>query len=88
MWRMVVSAVLMMLTVATLVAYVYSQNETRKVFAAMQKLEDEKRLLKTEWVALQIEKASESRTEKVRSMAVNDLDMKLPDNEQVMVIKR
>lgn len=79
---------LLLSLVVTLVAYVHTQNETRKVFAALQQLEDEKLQLKTEWGRLQIEKAAASASFKVASVAKKQLAMKLPENEQVMVIKR
>lgn len=88
MWRMVLSLFLVSVLVTTLVAYVHSQNETRKVFAAMQKIEDEKMQLKTEWGRLQIEKAAHSASFKVATAAKKSLAMKLPENDQIMVIKR
>ncbi len=88
MWKVILSLVLVSVLVITLVAYVHSQNETRKVFAAMQKIEDEKMQLKTEWGRLQIEKAAHSASFKVATTAKKSLDMRLPEAEQIMVIKR
>lgn len=88
MVKLWLSVCLLFSLVGVLVAYVHTQNETRKVFAALQQLEDEKLQLKTEWGRLQIEKAAASASFKVASVAKKQLAMKLPENEQVMVIKR
>lgn len=88
MFRLLLPFGLLVSLVAVMVSYVYTQNETRKVFAALQQLEDEKLQLKTEWGRLQIEKASKSASFKVAAIAKRELAMKLPENEQVLVIKR
>ena len=88
MLKMMLPFGLMVALVTVMVSYVYTQNETRKVFAALQQLEDEKLQLKTEWGRLQIEKAAASASFKVAAIAKKELAMKLPEDEQVLVIKR
>ncbi len=88
MLKFVLPFVLLVTLVAIMVSYVFSQNETRKVFAALQQLEDEKLQLKTQWGRLQIEKAAASASFKVSAVAKKELAMKLPEDEQVLVIKR
>ncbi|WP_154223848.1 cell division protein FtsL [Marinicella rhabdoformis] len=88
MFKLLLPLGLLVTLIAVMVSYVYTQNETRKVFAALQQLEDEKLQLKTEWGRLQIEKASKSASFRVAAVAKKELAMKLPENEQVMVIKR
>ena len=88
MFRLLLPLGLLITLVVVMVSYVYTQNETRKVFAALQQLEDEKMQLRTEWGQLQIEKASKSASFKVAAIAKKQLAMKLPEDEQVLVIKR
>ncbi len=88
MVRLFLSLLLLSVGMTTLVAYVYSQNETRKVFAALQKVEDEQMQLRTEWGRLQIEKAAYSASFKVAAVAKKELNMRLPERAQTLVVKR
>jgi cell division protein FtsL len=71
-----------------LVDYVYYQNETRKVFAATQKIEKDMLDINAEWARLQIERSTLVANNRIEQVAREQLDMKLPDEEQILVITR
>ena len=84
----IITMILAILLAAVLVAYVYSQNETRKVFAAIQQIEQEKTRINGEWARLQIELSTLVSNSRIEHLAKSELGMKLPEDEQIMVIKR
>lgn len=83
-----VTVFLALLLAVVLVAFVYSQNETRKVFAALQQAEQEKTRINGEWARLQIELSTLVSNSRIEHLAKTELGMKLPEEEQIMVIKR
>ena len=87
-WQHGITVVLVLLLVALLVDYVYYQNETRKLFAATQKIEKEKLDLNAEWARLQIERSTLVANNRIERVAREQLNMKLPDEEQILVITR
>lgn len=74
--------------IAVLVNYVYFQNETRKLFAATQQVDKQKLELNAEWARLQIEKSTLVSNNRIEQVAREQLGMKLPEDEQVLVIVR
>lgn len=82
------TVVLAMVLVWVLVGYVHNQNETRKLFAATQKIEKEKLEINADWARLQIEKSTLVSNNRIEQVARTQLNMKLPDDEQVLVITR
>ncbi|MCX7545150.1 cell division protein FtsL [Marinicella gelatinilytica] len=84
----IITLVLAVLLAVVLVAFVYSQNETRKVFASIQQIEQEKTRLNGEWARLQIELSTLVSNSRIEHIAKSELGMKLPEDEQIMVIKR
>jgi len=87
-WQHGITVALVLLLVALLVDYVYYQNETRKLFAATQKIEKEKLDINAEWARLQIERSTLVANNRIERVAREQLNMKLPDEEQILVITR
>ncbi|GAA4813278.1 hypothetical protein GCM10011365_22140 [Marinicella pacifica] len=83
-----ITMILSVLLASVLVAYVYSQNETRKVFATLQQAEQEKTRINGEWARLQIELSTLVSNSRIEHLAKTELGMKLPEDEHIMVIKR
>jgi len=79
---------LTLLFVGVLVNYVYFQNETRKLFAETQGVEKQKMELNAEWARLQIEKSTLVSNNRIEQVARDQLSMKLPEDEQILVIVR
>ena len=74
--------------IGVLVNYVYFQNETRKLFAETQSVEKQKMELNAEYARLQIEKSTLVSNNRIEQVAREQLHMKLPEDEQVLVIVR
>ena len=83
-----VTVILSFILIAVLVSYVYKQNETRKLFAATQTIEKERMELNAEWARLQIEKSTLVSNNRIEQVAREQLNMRLPEDKQVMVIIR
>lgn len=84
----VIAVALAVLLAIVLVAFIYSQNETRKVFAELQRMESAKTQINTEWARLQIELSTLVSNSRIEHIAKTELGMKLPEDEQIKVIKR
>ena len=87
-WHSGLTVILALLLIAVLVNYVYFQNETRKLFAATQSIERQKLELDAEFARLQLEKSTLVANNRIEQVAREQLGMKLPDDEQVLVIVR
>ena len=81
---LVLTAVLLWLSID----YVFSRHQTRKVFAELQGLEQEQQDLNTEWGRLQLEKSTLVGNNRIESVAKEQLGMRLPTPEQIIVIRR
>ncbi len=84
----VIALILAILLAIVLMAFIYSQNETRKVFAELQRLETTTTQINTEWARLQIELSTLVSNSRIEHIAKTELGMKLPEDEQIKVIKR
>ncbi|MCX7553877.1 cell division protein FtsL [Marinicella sp. S1101] len=87
-WHSGITVVLAVILIAVLVNYVFFQNETRKLFAASQAIEKEKLELNSEFARLQLEKSTLVANNRIEQVARDQLNMKLPEDEQVLVIVR
>lgn len=87
-WHSGLTVILAAILVWILVAYVYTQNETRKVFAETQKIEKQILDINAEFARLQIEKSTLVANNRIEKVAREQLDMKMPEEEQILVITR
>lgn len=83
-----ITLILVVVLVWALVGYVYSQNETRKVFAETQKIEKQILDIDAEFARLQIEKSTLVANNRIEKVAREQLGMKMPEEEQILVITR
>ncbi|WP_395377151.1 cell division protein FtsL [Marinicella sp. W31] len=89
MWiKWIIAAVLTASLLWLSINYVYSRHQTRKVFADLQALEQQQQDLNTEWGRLQLEKSTLVGNNRIESVAKEQLGMRLPASEQIIVIKR
>ena len=82
------AAVLTVMLIWVLVGFVYFQNETRKMFAETQKIEKQKLDINAEYARLQIEKSTLVANNRIEKVAREQLNMKMPAEEQILVITR
>ena len=83
-----VAAVLTVVLIWVLVGFVYFQNETRKLFAETQKIEKQKLDINAEYARLQIDKSTLVANNRIEKVAREQLNMKMPAEEQILVITR
>ncbi|HFC29994.1 MAG TPA: cell division protein FtsL [Oceanospirillales bacterium] len=86
--RVVVSLILLILCLVVTIDYIYIQQKTRKKFVALQKLIKQENNLNTEFGQLQIQHSYYVNNSRIEKQAKQRLDMKLPQKEQVLNIKR
>ncbi|WP_440996888.1 cell division protein FtsL [Arhodomonas sp. SL1] len=72
---------------ASAVALVHTKHESRQVFVALQALERERDALDEEWGRLRIEQGTVATHGRVERLARERLDMRLPDSEEIVIIK-
>lgn len=85
-WPLVISA-LFLCCLATGLAIVATTHMTRVQFAQLQQLEQEKNQLQTEWGQLLLEEGAWSTPARIEQIATERLDMRIPDVNDVEVIR-
>ncbi|PCF97244.1 cell division protein FtsL [Vreelandella nigrificans] len=86
LWPLVIS-VLFLLCMVTGLAVVTTTHMTRMQFAQLQQLEQEKNQLQTEWGQLLLEEGAWSTPARIEQIATERLDMRIPDVNDVEVIR-
>ncbi|APX93631.1 cell division protein FtsL [Halomonas sp. 1513] len=90
-WRqrlnLVVVTTLVLATLASAMAVIASSHLTRAQYARLQQLEREQNQLQTEWGQLLLEESAWSSPARIERLAIERLDMRLPDVNEVEVIR-
>jgi len=76
------------LLLIVIVDYIYLQHKTRNQFVELQVLIEQERNLNTDWGRLQIEHSTLVNNSRIEKDAQNQLDMKVPESEHILNIKR
>lgn len=85
---LVLTLSLMSLLIFIVVDYIYLQHTTRNQFVELQTLIEEARNLNADWGRLQIEHSTLVNNSKIEAQASSQLNMKVPEVEQILNIKR
>jgi len=80
------AAVLLAACVASAVALVKVRHESRVLFVELQELQRERDRLNEQWGQLQLEEATWSRHSRVERIAGEQLDMRLPPQNRVVIV--
>ncbi|GEK47032.1 cell division protein FtsL [Bisbaumannia pacifica] len=80
-------AALMAITLISAVAVIASSHLTREQYARLQRLEREHNQLQTEWGQLLLEESAWSSPARIERLAVERLEMRLPDVHEAEVIR-
>lgn len=86
-WRQWLVALLVTLVLATALAVISSAHLTRVQYARLQQLERDKAQLQTEWGQLLLEESTWSAPSRIERLAVERLDMSVPELGEVKVIR-
>lgn len=77
---------LLMMVIVSALAVVTSQHQARKAFVALEQAQLKQRALEVEWGQLQLEQGTWAMHARVEKLAVELLQMELPDAAHVQVI--
>lgn len=86
MW--VAIGVLILATMASAVAVIYSKHESRKLFVELQKLHKQVDEINIEWGRLQLEQSAWSSHGRIEKIARKKLHMKLPKADEIIYIRQ
>lgn len=68
-------------------AVVYGKHESRRLFAELEQLNAERDRLDAEWGMLQLEQGAWATHGRVERIARDELDMKLPERGEIIIIR-
>lgn len=86
-WRLAVVVALIVLVLGSAMAVITTSHLTREQYARLQRLEREQNQLQTEWGQLLLEESAWSSPARIERVAVERLEMRLPDVNEVEVIR-
>ncbi len=86
-WRLLLIVGLVLACLASAFAVIATSHQTRVQYARLQQLERERDQLQTEWGQLLLEESAWSSPARIERLAVERLDMRLPDVNEVEVIR-
>ncbi|GGX81661.1 hypothetical protein GCM10007160_06230 [Litchfieldella qijiaojingensis] len=86
-WPLAMVALLVLLVLASAMAVITSSHLTREQYARLQRLEREQNQLQTEWGQLLLEESAWSSPARIERLAVERLEMRVPDVDEVEVIR-
>ncbi len=85
--RLLLLPLLLLATIATGIGAAYAKHQSRKLFIDLQTLEAERDEMNVEWGQLQLEQSTHTTHGKVESAARKRLGMRIPDPQQVMILR-
>ncbi len=86
--NLLLTVALATLLLFVIINYIYLQHKSRNTFVELQALIEQEHHLNTEWGRLQIEYSTLVNNSRIETKATKLLGMKLPENEQILNIKR
>lgn len=86
MW--VVIGALILATMASAIAVIYSKHESRKLFVELEKLHKQIDEINIEWGRLQLEQSAWSSHGRIEKIAQKKLNMKLPKADEIIYIRQ
>jgi len=78
---------LLLTTIATAIAAAYAKHQSRKLFIELQALEAARDEMNVEWGQLQLEQSTHTTHGKVENAARERLGMRIPDPQQVVILR-
>ena len=72
----------------TAIQIVISHHQSRKIFMEVQKLETTRDDLNEEWGRLQLEQSTWATDDRIERIARDDLNMKIPDIDSIMLLSK
>ena len=85
--RLLLLPLLLLATIATGIGAAYAKHQSRKLFIDLQTLEAERDEMNVEWGQLQLEQSTHTTHGKVENAARKRLGMRIPEPQQVMILR-
>lgn len=85
-WLLLIA--LTLLVIVSAVAVIETKHESRKRFVELQALEKERDRMNVEWGRLQLEQGTLAAQSNVEEIAHKKLQMKIPEADSIVIIKR
>ena len=86
MRRLAALALLVIVVMASAIGSIYAKHESRKLFTELQRLNTERDRMEVEWGQLQIEQSTWSTYARVEQLAREDMKMRPPTVEEMMLL--
>lgn len=86
--QLLLAITLTVLVLLSAVAVIETKHESRKRFVELQTLEKERDRMNVEWGRLQLEQGTWASNSRVEEIASKQLQMKMPETESTVIIKR
>ena len=85
--RTILFPLLLVAVISSAMGAVWSRHESRKLFNELQQLEGKRDAMNVEWGQLQLEQSTHTTHGKIEAAARKRLRMKIPGDQQVMILK-
>ncbi len=79
--------VVLVLVIGSAIAVIDAKHRSRKLFSQLQALKKQQDALDVEWGRLQLEQSAWARHERIERIARTQLEMKMPEAGDIVVIK-
>lgn len=86
--QLVVTVALLAALVCSALAVVYANHLNRSLFIELQSLQAQRDAYQIEWSQLLLEQSAWSALSRVEKLAASDLGMKVPDPQDVVIVKK
>ncbi|HED19477.1 MAG TPA: cell division protein FtsL [Gammaproteobacteria bacterium] len=86
--RTILFPLLLVAVIASGMGVAYAKHSSRKLFIELQALEAERDSMNVEWGQLQLEQSTHTTHGKVEFAARKRLGMKIPDPQQIVILRR
>jgi len=84
--QIIVPALLVFAVMASAIGGIYAKHESRKLFTELQRLNVERDRMEVEWGQLQIEQSTWSTYARVEQLAREDMKMRPPKADEMMLL--
>jgi len=88
MSRHLIASLLLVCVVASALAWIYTLHESRSLFLQLEELSEQHDEAMAEWSRLQIEQATFADASRVEQIARDSLNMTMPEQLEVLVIRK
>ena len=86
--QLVVLVLLVVVVMASAIGGIYAKHESRKLFTELQRLNVERDRMEVEWGQLQIEQSTWSTYARVEQLAREDMKMRPPTADEMMLLSQ